>query len=486
MMVKNTEKKPINMRALKGGSYSLALCALALALIVVVNLFVGALPSTYTKLDTSTDGLLTISEETKAIVSSVDIPVTMYLVTRRGTEDTKISELLERYKDLSPNIKVETVDPDTNPAFITKYTSETLSVNSVIVESARRFYVVDYNDIYVTSYANITQEEYYNYVYYGIMPTGTPYFYGELKLTTAIDYVAREALPTVYLLTGHEEAQLPSSITASFTANNILSESLGLLGADGIPADATAILINNPKTDLSEYEAELLVEYLENGGNLILLTDFRYYTNEKMPNLASVTYMMGLQSEDGIVVETNRSHYNTYATMLLPVLSAGGPAELLPSASLNTMLPDAHGIVLTGKGDASTAPLLQTTVDSYVKKNVQATSAEKEEGDVDGPFAIAAYATLAESKLVWYSTPYVVSEEMDYYVNGGNSKLFMASVNWMCESESSVSVAAKTMSTEMLIVPASAFGLWSVLLVIVLPLAVLGAGFAVWLRRRRR
>ncbi len=485
-MEKNTEKKPINMRALKGGSYSLALCALALALVVLVNLFIGALPSTYTKLDTSAQGLLTISEETKAIVSSVDIPVTMYFVTRRGSEDANISELLNRYADLSPNVKVKTVDPDTNPAFVTKYTSESLSANSVIVESERRFYVVDYNDIYVTSYANITEEEYYYYVYYGMMPTGTPYFYGELKFTTAIDYVARAALPTVYTLTGHEEAELASSITSSFTANNILTDSLSLLGADGIPADAAAILINNPKTDLSEYEIEVLTEYVQNGGSMILLTDLRYYTNEKMPNLASLTAMMGMRSEDGLVVETNRSHYNTYATMLLPVLSASGPATLLSSTSVNTMLPNAHGIVLTGEGDAAASALLQTTTASYVKKNIEATSAEKEEGDVDGPFAIAAHATLGESKFVWYSTPYIVDEEMDYYVNGGNSKLFMASVNWMCESASSVSVAAKTMTTEMLVVPQSAFGLWSVLLVIVLPIAVLGTGFAVWFRRRRR
>ncbi len=485
-MQKNTQKKPINMRALKGGSYSLLLCALALVLVVTVNLFVGALPSTYTKIDTSTTGLLNISEETKTLVSAVDTPVTVYLLAQRGTEDATISELLQRYKDLSPHITLKTVDPDTNPAFVTKYTAETLSNNSVIVESALRHYVVDYTDIYVTSYANITQEEYYNYMYYGIMPQGTPYFYGELKLTTAIDYVARASLPTVYLLTGHDEASLTSSIAASFTANNILSAQLSLLGEDGIPTDAAAILLNNPKTDLSEYEAERVRTYLENGGSMILVTDFRYFSGETMPNLASVAALAGMRSEDGILVETDRSGYNTYPTMLLPTLIAGGPTELLASTSVSTMLADAHGIVLTGEGEAETAALLKTTISSYVKKNVNAETAEKEEGDADGPFAVAAYAQLGEGKFVWYSSPYIVSEDLDYYVNGGNSRMFMASVNWMCESESSVSVAAKTMMTEMLVVPASAQGFWTVVLVIILPVAVLGVSFAVWLRRRRR
>lgn len=481
------EKKVMNMRALKSGSYSLVLCALALALVIAVNLFVGVLPASYTKPDTSTAGLLNISEETKGILAEVDVPVTMYLIARRGGEDTTITELLERYKDLSSNITVKTVDPDTSPAFVTQYTSDSLSVNSVIVESERRHYVVDYNDIYVTSYDNLTEEDYYNYYYYGIMPTGTPYFYGETMLTTAIDYVASESIPTVYLLTNHEEDAFSSSISASFTANNVVVEELGLLGIDAVPEDATAIILNNPKTDISAYEAEMLTAYVENGGSMILITDFRYYSEEKTPNLAAISALMGMRSEDGILVETNRSNYNGSPVMLLPVLSVSGPAELLTSTSMYTLMPQAHGIVLTGEGDADAAAFLKTTTGSFVKKaGANLSTYEKEEGDVEGSFAVAAHATLGESKFVWYSTPYIVSDEMDYYVSGGNSTLFMASVNWMCEKASAVSVAAKTMQVQPLVVPAAASGLWSTVLVIALPLAILGAGFTVWFRRRRR
>lgn len=483
----NMEKKTVNMRALKGGSYSLVICAVALALVVVVNLLVGALPTTYTKPDTSTTGLLNMSAETKEIVSAIDVPVTLYHVVRRGGENATIRELLDRYKDLSADITVKTVDPDTNPAFVTKYTQDTLSDNSVIVESERRFYVVDYNDIYVTSYDNLTEEDYYNMYYYGIMPQGTPYFYGETKLTTAIDYVASEAIPTVYMLKNHEEDAFSSAITASFTANNIVTEELALLGVDAIPDDAAAILINNPKTDITEYEAALLRSYLQNGGNMILLTDFRYYTAESMPNLASLTALMGMRAEEGVVVETNRSNYYQNQTWLLPVLSASGPATQLSSTSIYTLLLNAHGIVLTDEGEASASALLKTTTASLVKKaGVNITTLEKEEGDVEGSFAVAAHAELGEGKFVWYASPSIVNEDEDYYVSGGNSKVFIASVNWMCEKTSAVSVAAKTMQVQPLIVPAGAQGMWTTLLVIVLPIAVLGAGFTVWFRRRRR
>ena len=61
MTEEKKEKKPLNLRALKGGSYSLVLCAVVLAAVVLLNLLVGALPSTYTKLDASAVGMLTLS-----------------------------------------------------------------------------------------------------------------------------------------------------------------------------------------------------------------------------------------------------------------------------------------------------------------------------------------------------------------------------------------------------------------------------------------
>ncbi len=486
-MDKNTKKKTINMRALKSGSYSLVISAVVLALVIVVNLIVMVLPNTYTKLDASTVGLLEIGEETKSIAAGIDTPVTFYLIARRGQEDETISELLQRYKDLSPLISVKTVDPDTNPGFTAAYTDDSLSLNSVIVVSDKRSYVVDYNEIYVVSYENMTEEDYYNYLYYGIQPKGTPYFYGELMLTSALDYVTSAMIPTVYILNGHSEDALSDTMAATLSTNNIVTAELGLLGADQIPADCSAILVNNPKTDVSAYEAELLTAYLKAGGNMILITDFRYYANEAMPNLAALTALMGMKSEDGVLIEGNRSNYNGYPTMLLPVLNVSGPATLLSSTNMYTMMPNAHGIVLTGEGGAKADALLKTTTSSFVKKaGANISTYEKEEGDVEGSFAVAAHAELGDGKFVWYATPYILNDEMDYYVNGGNSTLFMSSVNWMCEKAVAVSIMAKTMQVQALVVPEGASAMWSILLIGVLPLAILGGGFAVWYTRRRR
>lgn len=487
-MEKNTEKKPMNTRALKSGSYSLTVCAIAIVLVVVVNLIVNALPSAYTKPDTSSMGLFEISDETVRILKAVDTPVTMYLIAPRGQENSTVLELMNRYGDLSSKITVKTVDPDTNPTFVTRYTADTLSANSVIVESELRHSVVKNESIFVVSQLpqeQWTEQDYINYMYYGTAPTGDPYFYGEVLLTQAVDYVSSLTLPKVYVMTKHNEDALSATMLANFTTNNVLTADLNLLGTGAIPADCSAILLNNPKTDIEPAEAQMLTEYLQNGGNMILLTDYSCFSAEKMPNLASITTLMGMESEDGILLEGNSSNYYRYPTMLMPVIGTAGPAALLDSTNIYVFVPNAHGIRLTGTGDAAASSLLKTTTSSYVKKDWEnSTTYEMEEGDVEGSFSVAASATLGEGKFVWYSSPNIINDGAD--ATGGNSALFMASVNWMCDKQVAVSITAKLMQVQPLIVPAGAAGLWGTVLTLILPVGVLAAGFAVWFRRRRR
>ena len=60
-------------------------------------------------------------------------------------------DLLDRYKAINSHISVQTVDPVLKPTFYTKYTDTTPSENSLIFESAKRYKLVDFSNILVTS-----------------------------------------------------------------------------------------------------------------------------------------------------------------------------------------------------------------------------------------------------------------------------------------------------------------------------------------------
>ena len=205
----NNEKKSssFNKKRLKIGSYGIVVTVVVIALAVIVNMVMSALPTTVTHLNTDNVDFYEISDETRAFLDRVDTDITFYLIAEKGNEDAMIGELLSRYEALSSHVKIKNIDPVTNPTFTAKYTDEKLNPNSVIAESSLRSFVIDYNEIYTKQYS----DEELQYMAYGYQPTGTTYFNGEMMFTSAVDYVTRESLPTVYMLTGHGEAELDAT-----------------------------------------------------------------------------------------------------------------------------------------------------------------------------------------------------------------------------------------------------------------------------------
>ena len=100
----------ISKKHIKNGSYSMAMAAVFIVIVVVINMIVGAIPSKYSQLDVSSSKLYTIGDETKKVLKALDKDVTIYQIAASGSEDDTISNLLSRYKDESKHIKVEVKD----------------------------------------------------------------------------------------------------------------------------------------------------------------------------------------------------------------------------------------------------------------------------------------------------------------------------------------------------------------------------------------
>ncbi len=485
MVIKMNENKKINKKYLKLGSFSIIMTAVVIAVVIVINLFIAELPSTLTKLDMSGKQLYTIGAETEAVIDAVDEDVTFYIVAQRGTEDSTIQNLLSRYAAMNSKIKVEVADPITNPTFIEQYTSESLSQNSVIAVSGKRSYAVDYYEIYTVEYSD---EELYYYYYYGQMPTGTSYFNGELALTTALDYVTRDDLPIAYFLTGHGESTLSDTYKSYITTENIQAAELSLLTLDSVPEDATAVIIVNPTSDLSEDDRDKLIDYSNGGGNVILVTGAVGYNSVNMPNFDALTKAHGLESVDGLVIETSQNNYMMTQHYLLPNLgdTSYEPLSMLAYPNSTYVLANAsHGII--SDGTTSVNALLATTSGAYVKADIYAKDLSKAEGDVSGTFLIGASVENEEGgKFVWYSSAGIVDDSADSWVSGGNSSVFMATVGWMCENKINLSIMAKQLQVQALSVTEADVTFWSAVVVFIVPITVFLIGFIVWYRRRKK
>ena len=119
-------KDPADRRRLANGSYALAVTAIAIAVIVVINFIVSAIPSKFTTADVSTAKLYTIGSTTKKVLNKLDDDITLYYLTESGQEDATTTKLLETYEGYSSHIKYKKIDVVANPTFASKYTSDTV------------------------------------------------------------------------------------------------------------------------------------------------------------------------------------------------------------------------------------------------------------------------------------------------------------------------------------------------------------------------
>ena len=432
-------------RAFRAGGYSLA-AAIVIAIAVALNLMVGALPASWTKVDLTDTGLYSLSSQTEQLVAGLEEDVTVYWIVQDGSQDSTMEQLLERYKSLSKHLDVVEKDPVVYPSFAQQYTDATLYNNSLIVVCGDRSRYISYYDIYVTDYSS----------YYTNGTTSTQ-FAGESELTSAIDYVTNEDLPTVYTLTGHGESDLPSELSEGAEDENLLLEELSLVNGEDVPEDADAIILYPPQRDISSDEKDALLTYLQGGGKLLLVTD---YTDTDMPNLAELMEYYGTALMDGIVLEGDSDHHmRGYNYYLLPDINSHDITQPLMDGYY-ILMPVAQGITVSDElRDGLTVTQLLTTSDSAYAK-------------ADG-YNITTFDNMFDS-------------DNNMRVAGANNDLFLNALDWMCQRESAISIRAKDLSTEYLTVPFSTASTWSVILVAVVPLAFLACGAVVTIRRRRR
>lgn len=479
-------KKPnlsaFRSRSFRAGGYSILVCALAVAIAVVVNLVAGAMPESVTKVDVTKQKLFTLSARSESLVASLDTDVTVYWVVQSGQEDSNLRQLLDQYSARSSHLKIVTRDPDVYPDFLSKYGATETYNNSLVVESKDRYRYLSFYDIYT-------------YDMPGYYTTGqyTTQFAGESVLTGAIAYVTSDSLPLIYLTSGHGEASLSSLFSDAVSKANLETKTLSLLTVDAVPSDAGALLINAPDSDFTQQELDILEAYLENGGNLLYISQPpRKEAPEKLEALLS---SYGITSNPGIVVEGNGNYYALSSPYyLMPDLESHAITNPLIDGNYYCMLPISQGLTVSTDlpENVSAKALMTTSSRSYSKlSGYDLTTYEKEEGDLDGPFALAAVSAKTlddglESRLVWIGSASITDDAINAQVSGGNQDLFLNALEWLCDQEESVTIHPKSLSTNYLTMPDSTANVLSVLVLAIIPGTLLAVGIVLTVRRKRR
>ena len=484
----------ISVRQLRFGAFSTGMIVVAVAIAVLVNALVRQLPEEKTVIDVTSNRLYTLTDQTREYVDTMAEDVTIYVWSAEDSMDQTVVKTLDRYASLSDHIRVEYVDPRVNPRFYTSYAESAPAAGSLIVVSDLRSKVIEASDLYESTYA------YDESSYYGYSEQVTGYD-AEGQITAALNYVLSEDMPVVYLITGHGERSLETSYTSALEKANVTSESLHLMDVDAIPDDVAALMILGPTSDLSADDVEKVTAYLERGGKVMITLTM---TEEELPNLQSLLAYMGLSTESGIVVEESTEHYYRNPFFELPEMSYSTYTAGV-NGTYYVFSPYNCGLRIPEDTDEITYDVfLKSSDDAFLMKDyVNATDYSQKEGDPDGPFALGveavktldasgdatadgASADATSATMIVLASAETFTEAADEMVSGANRTVFMNIVSAFSDQELNVSIPAKSYDMQLLSVTQAGIIRLGVLLVILLPLGCLIAGFVIWMRRRRR
>lgn len=453
--MKKFEKKsagPLERLRLKSGIYAASFTVLAILLAVLLNLIVRAVPAKYTEFDLSEAGLYSLSDSSKEIARGLTQDVNIYYLAETGSEDAILTKLLDRYASESSLVLVS-------------------GEKSVVLE-ASDLYDYDYSDYYATGSYSVT-------------------FGGENKLTAAIYRVTSGETLHTYYTTNHGEQALTDTLIDALEGQNLAVSPLDLL-TDAIPDDCDLLIVNTPQQDFAAAgslvdEMSALRAYLKNGGRLMLTTDSYYST----PNLDALMAEFGLSRTPGLVVEGDSGHsLSGYPYYLLPDYAEDTGSGTLDGidTSRRVMLQMAQGITLTETEDVTSEPLLVSSESSYSKTaGYEMTTAGQEEGDPDGPFTLAAYASnnATGAKVIWVNCGNMDNEAV-YQTVPGNVTFLQGCAAALAGQEGTTLVESKALEAAPITIPNHTAAALGLVFVLILPAAVLAVGAVVVLLRRRR
>ena len=488
----------------RAGAYSAILTAVVIAVAIVVNLIVNSLPSKFLKLDTTSDSMFTFDEKTEEFIKGLSEEVTIYHVAQSGAEDPYLSEVLERYSDMNGRIKVQKVDPATQPAFTSKYTEEAVSNNSMIIESADRFKLVPSNEVYYIYCEQLggkidsSTYEYYAqmyYQYYGTQLEASSVFAGESVVAAGIDYVTMTDIPKVYILSGHDEPALNSALTEWLKLKNyetaeltLTEEVLGLEGGsavvEDVPADADMVLITGLSEDITTEELNRLTAYVSGGGKLLVMSN---YTMAELPNFTKLAATYGINTEMSLVIENDTQYYS--GSQFNVKAQIGEDSGL--SGISNIFMPYSHGMKLaeTMPEGMSATTLLKTSDKAFAKKAGFDTQdrnyVQRSEGDVDGPILLGVKVEQSGGgSVAWLASNYYMIQDDMYGSGTGANSVFTSVVGDVCGAAETISIRTIQMTDTYLSVTDGSANIWGIIIIGIIPLTFIGVGLAVWMRRR--
>jgi ABC-type uncharacterized transport system involved in gliding motility auxiliary subunit len=469
-------------RQTKWAAYATLYGAVILAILVTANFLANRYNKSF---DTTSNKRYSLSDQTEKIVRELSQDVTFTYFDRTDRFQTA-RDLLDRYANLSPRVKVEYVDPYKKPTVARE--AGIKSEGTLFVQTAAKR----------EEAKSVTEEEITGALIRAIkggkrsvcfvaglgersIEDTRGSGYSQLKETLeASNYEAREIS-----LLGSGEAKTPAKVAIGD------AEPAAPTGTSEIPQDCTVTVVAGPRFDYPQPAVDALKRSVESGGRVLFLLDPPLKLGRE--DIAENAAMVGLLESWGVKLARN---------LVVDLSGIGQIFGLSEAVPLITNY-DSHPIVRDMKDVATGMPLVRsleasstdktnvetlfsTSKSSIATTNLSAAEIRPTASDQKGPLSVAAAGSYgvgsSQGRFVVVGTSGFCANNILRF--NGNRDLILNMMNWLSSDEDLISIRPKDPEDRRLTLTRDQMGLVRGVSQFLIPLLVIFAGVAVWWRRR--
>jgi ABC-type uncharacterized transport system involved in gliding motility auxiliary subunit len=426
--------------------------------------------------DLTAKKIFTLSPQTRGVLHKAKIPVTAFVfLPPSDPEYGYVERLLARYHAEAPEkFIVAFKDPRRAPDLAAKY--QLREGQTTIVLSRGTAEHEQHTTVSVAPMQGVTEQDVTNAL---------------LKL----DQVGERH---VYFITGHGEWPLepaPEGASISEMKKSLFQEGyqpvpLNLLGGKEVPRDAALLILAASRSKLTKPEVDQLAAYLFQGGRMLLFVDALLE-----PGLEGLLAPYGVQVDPGIVAD---EEYGVGSPFMVATHFYGDQEMVRELARLqvNVQFPTSRGFTLLKEGllpGAQAEAVVMTSSNAWEEldpANEPKRSAGERSGSI--PLVVAVTRPIPETKeRRTPETRLVVFGDSEILLDPNwrdepNRNLIMNAVAWAAGQPEQITIRAPDRDVSSLDLDAQKLGRIRFLATDFLPLALLGAGLAVWLTRRNK
>jgi ABC-type uncharacterized transport system involved in gliding motility auxiliary subunit len=472
---------------------------------IVLILFLAAMVNSlafkhYKRWDFSRDQKYALSDKTKRFLATLKGKMRITVFFSPSTPITAdLQNLLTEYQYAGKGkIDVEQIDPERSLS----RAKELFDKYKVVTDES--LLVLDYDGRNKTVKASEMADIDQSGMAFGEGPRVAA-FKGEQAITSAMIDLVEGKKKILGYVTGHKEPALsaptsPISLLKTFIENeNIKFQELNLLDQPAIPAELNAVMIIGPQYDFSDREMEVLRDFWDKQGRILVFVD----PAANIPRLRAFLDELGVKVNDDRLMVFLRTGIQELA------LTRDVQAHFLGDSPVTKRLADVRAIFVGGtasltldpnRGRAANIrlePLIQAEKGYFAETDYNSDNQVKLQEDAkkagDVPLTIAASAEKggsADARVQVNSSRLVAASNATFVQDSAIMQdqaaldFVSGAVNWLLSREQMIGIAPKIQKPLTFSLDPEALRRLRWILLVLMPLIPAAIGTVVWWQRR--